>query len=238
MVMDAEMDNALVIHEFLAYKPSILQERIISIARQLMENHHLFDSEMLYFQCIRTIKDVKTSAINSAIVDLLNKHVLINGKALDRLSLLDNPRRKEINNLILIMPGLNITRIAKTLGIFVTNAKWHVNALEKFQLIRSRFINDQIYYFPFSTSDEHDKINVLLNKNGMPEIIGFIAKNSTITITYFLKSIPIPKTTLLRKIKELVENGVIVVTRSSSGESYYSIQDSIKDFVMQRLKES
>ena len=232
------MDHALVIREVLAYRPSTLQERIISIARQLMENHYLFDSEMLYFQCIRAIKDVTASAINADIVELLNKHVLINGTALDRLSLLDNPRRKMIYDLISSMPGLNITRIAKNLGIFVTNAKWHVNALEKFQLIRSRSINDQIYYFPFSTSDEHDKANVVLNKNGMREIIGIMVKNSTVTIDYFLKSVPIPKTTLLRKIKELVESGVIAMSRSASGDALFSVQDSIKDFIMQRLEES
>ena len=237
MTINAETNDVSVIRDAIAFKPSSFQEQIISLAMQLMENHYLFDSDMLYVKCLGTIKNISASAISSAIAELLNKHIFIKRKALDRFSLLDNPHRKEIFGLISKIPGLNITRIAKKLGMFVTTARWHVDTLEEFHLIRGRLINNQLFYFPASTSNEHDQINILLNKNGIPEIIGFVECNSRPTMNNLLKSVSIAKTTLLRKIKELVENGVIVVSRNSNGDSNLAIHDSIKDFLAQRLKE-
>jgi len=233
--MDSETRAISTIREVIKFKPSSLQEQIISIAMQLMEQHYLFDSDTLYTQCLRSIKTVRESALNSAIAELLNKHVLIDGKALDKLTLLDNPHRKDIYDLITATPGLNISRIAKNLGLLVTTARWHMDVLEEFHFIRSNRINDQVYYFPAHASEEHDKIHVLLNKNGMTEIIRFIEMTNHPTVSILLRSTSLPKTTLLRKFNQLVENNVIIVAKTSRGDAELSTCDSIKEVLAQRV---
>nr|MDO8109670.1 winged helix-turn-helix transcriptional regulator [Candidatus Sigynarchaeota archaeon] len=224
--------------DVLNFSPSALQQKIIDIANEIMDQHYLFDSEVLDVKCIRMIKDASPPEIRAAIAELLHKRILVDGKSLTRLNVLENDFRNKIFDLVTRKPGLNVSKIAKEIGIAITTAKWHLKMLEQFQCIRSEAIDDNVYYFNLFLDKAHDRMHVMLNKKNAVTIVKQVITTPNITVNQLQTSLGIPRTTLLRKLKELTASKILVLDLAAGNDPRLMFPSGMESLLAPRLKEN
>ena len=213
----------------LNFKLTPLQKRIISIANELMDNRYLLDSELLYARCVRFLKDVDVRAINSALKELLRNKILVDGKAVTRLNILENENRGLILALIKNKPGLNLTKIARELGINITTVRWHLNMLERFELIRVVEISENSsFYFDFYLKKVYDRLLIALNKKNMKLIVKAIHDHEKINFLDLLDFLDLPRTTLTRKVKKLITLDLIKKIEKDNQDTVLSLDPAIE----------
>nr|MDO8115657.1 winged helix-turn-helix transcriptional regulator [Candidatus Sigynarchaeota archaeon] len=186
-----------------------LHERILAIAREMMEKHYLLNSTLLYSICMRRIKDEDLTTIRSAFNELISNHVLVDGKAITGMAVLDNENRRSIFALIQAHPGLNLSRVAEILALKIMTARWHLKMLEEFKKVRSVTMDGQLVYFLVDSDPVFDKVHFVLNKKKMADIIRDILDKPGITLGALQSRTDLPRTTLLRKIGELMDTKVV-----------------------------
>ncbi len=123
-----------------------LQERILAIASDLTCKNLLINSERLHSHCIREIKDVTVLEINRAIRYLFQQAILIDGKAVTGVTVLENDNRRKIFELIKDSPGITEYKIWKSVNASLTTVKWHLKMLEDFQIVRIKIIKNKKIY--------------------------------------------------------------------------------------------
>ncbi|MFX0101725.1 MAG: winged helix-turn-helix transcriptional regulator [Candidatus Hodarchaeota archaeon] len=229
-VSTGDMSPEPISSNILKFKATPLQERIIQLAQELMENRYLLDSELLYTRCVRFFKDVDVRAIDRALDGLLRNNILVDGKAVSRLNLLENENRGRIHSLVKRNPGLSVTKIANILKISVTTVKWHLKMLEKFESVRCLEIEEtKAYYFDFYLKKNLDKIFIAMNKKSMKLIAKTISENQGISFIDLLEKLDVPRTTLMRKIKELITVNIIQTRKESNQIASLSLNPGIEE---------
>ncbi len=186
-----------------------LHERILAIAREMMEKHYLLNSTLLYSICMRRIKDVELTTIRHAFNELVSHHVLVDGKAVTGTDVLENENRSKIFTLIKECPGLNLSKVAEKLGLKIMTARWHLNMLEEFKKVTSVTMDGQIVYFTADFNHVFERLYFVLNKKKMAELIRNVLECPGILFSTLQDKMELPRTTLLRKIGELMDIKVL-----------------------------
>ena len=188
---------------------SPLQQRILDIADHLLEHHHVLDLENLYFECVRCLQDIEKVQIQQSLNDLVTRKLLINGKALTRQKLLENPNRQRILELIRLEPGIHFSRIKAAINQESKTVQWHLRMLVKFDFIRVAKFGNNVIYFDFLLDKQHDRLHYYLHKEGILVILKQIFAQPGITLGQLINHMQIPRSTLVRKIKILIDEGLV-----------------------------
>jgi predicted transcriptional regulator len=186
-----------------------LQQRILEVAGQIMQRHYLLDLDQLYQECLRFLKDASRQQIQSALNDLVHRKILINGKALNRQQLLENPNRNKILELIRKEPGIHFSRIKAWIAKESRTVQWHLKMLEKFDFIREERFGNNVVYFDFLQDKQYDRLHYYLHKEGAPAILGTIINRPGILLSDLIDLLQMPRSTLARKINVLVSEGFV-----------------------------
>ncbi len=189
--------------------PTPLQARILEIAKELMQEHYLLDGDQLYSRCVRLLKDIDKKELDQELMKLYRLKILVNGKALTRENLCENQHRVKLLELVKVNPGSNLNKISNLMPLNRGTIKWHLKMLEKFDLIRSETIENQLVFFDFFIDKRLSKIYYILNKKAMLDILDCISKNFGITANELTTRIGLPRSTIFRKIKVMIENGFL-----------------------------
>jgi len=100
-----------------------------------------------------------------------------------KTNVVEHPIRNEIYNHIRKHPS-NINEIMRSINIGSNQALWHISCLEKFQLVRSKMINNQRIIFDYNSDPEHDELHYYLNSEIVQDIINFMQhEDKTFKIT-------------------------------------------------------
>ncbi len=220
-------DLSLSSHEKLANEIDIspLQIRILELAGQLMERHYLLDLDNLYLECLRFLRDVGKLDIQNALSDLVHRKILINGKALNRQKLLENPNRARIIMLIRQEPGIHFSRIKAGINKESRTVQWHLKMLEKFDFIREERFGNNVVYFDLLQDKQYDRLHYYLHKDGAPAILKAILAHPGIPLVDLIDQVQMPRSTLARKIKALIDEGFVSASYSDNQAVALTIVD-------------
>jgi hypothetical protein len=213
---------------------SPLQVRILEIASQLMVRHYLLDLDRLYQESHRFLRDVDKQEIQSALKDLVRRKILVNGKALNRLQLLENPNRDCILTLVRREPGIHFSRIKAGINKESRTVQWHLKMLEKFDFIREERFGNNVVYFDLLQDKQYDRLHYYLHKDGAPAILKAILAHPGIPLVNLIDLLQMPRSTLARKIKVLIDEDFVSASYTANQEMSLAIVDRFIP-VLQRI---
>ena len=211
------------------FQPTSLQERILNIARQLMQKHYVLDSVKLYYACAREIKESDNVDVMRAIDDLIRHKVLFPGKATSREGVLNNPCRKKIHDIIKTEPGIYFSKIRDAVGIDSNTLMWHLKMLEKFDFIRQGKIGNSTVFFEKFQEKESDLLHYFMHKDGSVDIFKQVITHPGLSFQDLLHYLDLPRTTLVRKLKVLIENGLLVVNYTANRITSIDLPQKFKE---------
>ncbi len=205
----------------LGFIPTPLQETILKIARDVIKRRHIMDCDELYAYCTRILKHENAEKIRKEINLFIEKKVFIQGKALALETVLDNKNRSCILEVIKLYPGINQSMIQQMIDVNLGTIKWHIAMLEKFQLIKGWCTGSYIAYFTNEIDERYYPIYCILNKRLMANILEAISCVGYMTITDIEDLlVDIPRTTLARKLDELVDAKLLIAEKQDQKAAY------------------
>jgi len=205
--------------------PSPIQEQILAIAYYMMEHHYVLDTDLLYKECKKVMKSASQQSLRAALQDLLNKRYLIGGKAVTRETLLENENRRRILEIIKHEPGVHFSLIKEMVEKESRTIQWHLDMLVEFNFIREVRFGNNVLYFDFLLEKQHDILYYYLHKDGSPAIFKMILSRPGISFQSLLDTLQIPRSTLTRKVKTLIEQGLLMGERQSNQLLGLNIRD-------------
>ncbi|MFX1498330.1 MAG: hypothetical protein ACFFBH_12455 [Promethearchaeota archaeon] len=153
--------------------------------------------------------------IEKIIKNLIKKRIIIPGTKLMKNNIIEHPIRNEIYNYIKKNPS-NINEIMKAINIGSNQALWHLSCLEKFQLTRSRKIENQRVVFEYDSNPELDEPYYYLNQDIVKEIIEFMkVENKKVKLTKITKELKKNYNTVKKYIKVLTNLKIINVEKEN-----------------------
>jgi Fe2+ or Zn2+ uptake regulation protein len=189
--------------------PSPVHEQILAIAFRMMEQHYVLDTDQLYKECKRVLKSITPPTLRAALQDLLNKRYLVEGKAVTRETLLENENRRRIFEIIKHEPGVYFSRIKEMVEKDSRTIQWHLDMLVEFNFIREVRFGNNVLYFDFLLEKQHDMLYYYLHKDGAPAIFKMILSTPGMSFQALLDTTQFPRSTLTRKVKALIEQGLL-----------------------------
>lgn len=212
-----------------------LQERIMKIAKELMSKHYILDSRKLYYACAREITEADNVDVMKAIDALIKKRVLFPGKATSRDGVLKNDLRKRILDLIKVEPGIYFSKIRDAINVDSNTLIWHLKMLEKFDFIRVEKFGNSTVFFDKFLDKSLDPFYYYIHKEDSTDIFKQIATNPGQSFQDLLHALSLPRTTLVRKLKSLIENGLLVVAYTSNRITAINIAPAYKEACLKFL---
>jgi predicted transcriptional regulator len=203
-----------------------IQQEVYLIAEQWMARHYVLDTESLYLDCMRQLKDHGKNEIALAINDLVRKKILVNGAALTREKVLSNQNRASILALIKAKPGIHFSKIMEEIQTDPRTLQWHLKMLAKFDFIREERYGNKHAFFDFFLEKTHDILYYYLQKDGCSDIFRTMVDHDNISFVALLEITGLPRTTLARRIKTLIEANLIVGITAAGQLASLRIHDS------------
>lgn len=216
-----------------------IEKQIFEIAKDLMKRHYILKISDLIKAASRCIKHERKSQILSAINSLVAKKVIFEGKAIHKGSVLDNPTRGKIFDVIVKEPGIYANKFRSSLDIDARSISLHLSMLKKFELIRSRdFGNNRVYFSSALKSGEFDYLYYYMHKKHVIQIFKMIIDYPSISFQdlWELANLDISRGNLLRKINILIEEGFLTAMHDSNQIIALNIHTTYKQEVSNYLE--
>ncbi|MFX0102233.1 MAG: winged helix-turn-helix transcriptional regulator [Candidatus Hodarchaeota archaeon] len=210
---------------------SPLKQEIMDVAKELMNKHYLLDTHALFFQCLKSIRDHERAEIARSIDILLKKKILFEGKALTRNDIFKNRNRLEVFNIIKENPGIHLNRITKLMDKSPNLVSWHLKILEEFNFIRKEFMGNKVVFFEFLLDKRLDEMHYILNQNFVPNILYKVLSNPGLSFVDLLEDVDIPRSTLIRKVKVLIEHSIMNAGDSAGRIVGLNVNPKIREFI-------
>jgi len=204
-----------------SFEPSILsryrvdfsptEKKVFMLAKELMKKHYILDTEKLYLQSNKEMKDETPNTVRVAIKGLISKRVLFDGAAMTRDDVLSNETRHRMFEIICTRPGIHISAIRTILDKDSRTILFDLNVLARFGFVRCVSINNNKIYFESSFPNENDVLYYYMQKDKARDIVIAILENPSVSLddlgTIFSNSMSLK--TLSRKIQILLENKLL-----------------------------
>ncbi|MFX0101398.1 MAG: winged helix-turn-helix transcriptional regulator [Candidatus Hodarchaeota archaeon] len=226
----------LVSSAVLSFDITPIHREILDLAEELIEKHYTLDSDTLYSHCSRYMKDHDKRSINIAYTELFNKRVLVHGKAVTKEKLDENPNRKKIIDIITENPGIHASQIQKQSELAIGVVRWHLQMLEEFGAIRRREFENKLAYYHSTSDASLDGTYAILNKKGNATILKIILERPEISFADLLSSQELSRGALMRKVKDLISNGILKATSEYNQMVALEITGPYKEMVLKFVK--
>ncbi len=217
------------------FQPTPLQERVMKIAKELMSKHYILDSRKLYYACAREITEADNIDVMKSIDYLIKKRVLFPGKATSRDGVLKNDLRKRILDIIKAEPGIYFSKIRDAVNLDSNTLIWHLKMLEKFDFIRIEKFGNSTVFFDKFLDKALDPFYYYIHKEDSTDIFKQIATNPGLSFQDLLHYLNLPRTTLVRKLKAMIENGLLSVAYTSNRITAINIAPVYKEACLKFL---
>lgn len=134
---------------------------------------------------------------------------------------LDLDTRRKIHEVIAKNPGLHLSKIAEILQMRISHVEYHVNYLEKHELITVEKSTGYIRFYIKGAIGVQDKryLSVLRQKT-LLQIVFFLLKNETVQHKDILENIAVSPSTLSYHLNKLLKHGIVEVQRYGENKGY------------------
>ncbi|MHA1679442.1 MAG: winged helix-turn-helix transcriptional regulator [Promethearchaeota archaeon] len=221
------IENSIAIAREIPTKLTAVEKKVRDIAKNLMKRRHVLDRMSLYSACFEHLKDSELNNLDSIILGLFKKRVLVQKRALTREEVLENENRQKIITMLEKHPGLTCSKISKILRINYGTIKWHLRMLDEFNLVRLMKIGNSIAYYLSRANKEDDIPFFVMNKSRVVEIVQIIHDHPGINFVELFDRIDIERVTLLRKIRDLVSVRLVIEEKDVTGNACYAINEAL-----------
>ena len=99
-------------------------------------------------------------------------------------------------------------------------ALWHLSALEKFQLIRSKKIRNRCIFFIFDSDPKYDQLHYYLANNIVQSIIALMKNEKPLKITTIADSLKKNHNTVKRYLEALSDLKLVEIEQEKSRNLY------------------
>jgi predicted transcriptional regulator len=227
-------DEAFVASENLLDSEQILnQEEIVLriVQEYLSKNRFLEMEKIIPFINSRLIKDsngLNSNGVNSVLNNLVKNHVIVNGSKYTREELLINANRVTIYETIINNPGIHFMRLVTLLGMSKYLAKWHLNMLLKFNLIKKKNVENREIYFTSDIDPQKAEVLHFISREKTQKIIEFLNRNKEYYSKHQLtKKLRMHYNTLTKYLEKLEEYGYIFSLQHSNKKVYSTKASSV-----------
>jgi len=206
---DSSSDSSFFSFYSMEFSPT--EKKILLIAKALMRKHYLLNTENLYRQSVREIKDVAPETIRIAIKMLLSKNVLFDGAAMTKDEVLGNEKRYRIFQVICQRPGIHYSGIKSLVETDSRSLSFHLSVLCRFGFVRCEQVNNNKVYYEISSPKECDILFYYMQKEDARDIFKFVLEHESVSMDDLCEFFEGSKSrqTVTRKIKVLLENNLI-----------------------------
>ncbi len=193
--------------------PSV--QRVIEIAKEVIDNKKVLDTELLYTLAKRQLK-LPRKGLLSIIQLLINKKVLVEGSKYTRDEVLNNKYRFNLYRFLTSYLGAHFSTIRKQ--IITDNISnmgssgqliWHLEMLIKFNYIKKIKIKNYTVFLPYEIDDEIGLIYFILRDEIYLKIISLLISNEKLKRSEVHKLVNEKRETIYYRINNLIEFNII-----------------------------
>jgi len=205
-------------------KLNALQKNILHVAESLRKKTRVFPMYNLYEECCKALPNSEPE-IDQAIHALYADGFLVEGKKLFKQDILQNEKRRKINDYIIENPGAHEREIRKALDLGAYEANIHISVLTKFAFIRNKSYKNKIIFFPLEFPEEKEMEHLLLREMLPQNIYNCIKTHNKLRPSEISEFLNVPYTTIKFHLKELLEAGMLIKIEENQA-TYYSISET------------
>ena len=193
-----------IVREYLSKKPFFSMKNIV----EFVNNR------------VRHYPDINKNRIELIIKSLIKSRVLIPGTKLMKKDIIDNPTRNEIYKYIKLNPGKNINEIMKAHNLGSNLALWHLSALEKFQFVRSKKIQNRVVFFKFGSDPKFDQLHYYMANDIIQSIITLMKNERPLKITEIADGLKKNHNTIKKYLEVLTDLKLVEIEKEKSRHLY------------------
>lgn len=193
--------------------PSV--QRVIEIAKEVINNHNVLDTELLYRLAKRRLKFPRKGLL-SIIQLLINKKVLVEGSKYTRDEILNNKYRFHLYRFLTSYLGAHFSSIRKQIvtdnsGNLGSSGQliWHLEMLIKFNYIKKIKIKNYTVFLPYEIDDEIGLLHFVLHDEIYLKIIQLLISNEKLKKSEVHKLINEKRETIYYRINNLIEFNIM-----------------------------
>jgi predicted transcriptional regulator len=129
--------------------------------------------------------------------------------------------RRKIYDIISKNPGIHLSKIAELLQMRISHVEYHVNYLEKHDIITVEKVTGYKRFFVKGTVGIQDKryLSVLRQKT-LLHIVLFLLKNDVVQHKDILENVAVSASTLSYHLTKLVKHDIVEVQRYGENKGY------------------
>ena len=217
--------------------PSV--QRVIEIAKEVINNNNVLDTELLYNLAKRRLKFPRKGLL-SIIQLLINKKVLVEGSKYTKDDILNNRYRFNLYSFLTSYLGAHFSTIRKQ--IITDNSAtlgssgqliWHLEMLIKFNYIKKIKIKNYTVFLPYEIDDEIGLLHFVLHNEIYLKIIQLLISNDKLKKSEVHKLINEKRETIYYRINNLIEFNII---KLSGDNNSLSLNSHKKDDIISIIK--
>ena len=213
--------------------PSV--ESVIEIAKEVINNNNVLDTELLYSLAKRRLKFPRKGLL-SIIQLLINKKVLVEGSKYTRDEVLNNKYRLNLYNFLTSYLGAHFSTIRKQIitdntGHIGSSGQliWHLEMLIKFNYIKKIKIKNYTIFLPYEIDDEIGLLHFVLRDEIYLKIIQLLISNEKLKRSEIHKLLDEKRETIYYRINNLIEFNIV---KLSGDKASLSLKSSKKDDII------
>ena len=193
--------------------PSV--QRVIEIAKEVINNKKVLDTELLYTFAKRQLK-LPRKGLLSIIHLLINKKVLVEGSKYTRDEVLNNKYRFNLYRILTSYLGAHFSTIRKQIitdnsGNLGSSGQliWHLEMLIKFNYIKKIKVKNYTVFLPYEIDDEIGLLHFVLRDEIYLKIIQLLINNEKLKRSEVHKLVNEKRETVYYRINNLIEFNII-----------------------------
>jgi predicted transcriptional regulator len=196
---------------------------VLEIAREILRDNKILDMQHLYNVALRRL-DISRQFLLNIIQYLFNKRILVEGSRYSRQSVLLNPYRKTIYELIQSKIGVHFSSIRESLtsskdtGGSLSSGQliWHLEMLIKFKLVKKVKLGNYSIFMLASIDEQEGILHFLMNDDINRKIIHLLAKKSKVKRNEMYKEISERREDVYYRINNLKTHEIIILDEDTN----------------------
>lgn len=188
---------------------------VMEIAKEIIDKHRVVEVDALY-KAVKRRSKLPHKEIVDAIQFLLRMNYLVEGTRFTRETVLINPYRGKILDLIERQRAVHFSRIKERV-LDGTDAKagssgqliWHLEMLIKFKLIKKIKVKHYSVFIPQDLSDTEGKVHFLVHDGVTRKVLALLVAEGPVKKADVHKYIDEKREDVYYRIKSLCEIGII-----------------------------
>ncbi|MBA7468633.1 MAG: hypothetical protein CEE42_01555 [Promethearchaeota archaeon Loki_b31] len=217
--------------------PSV--QRVIEIAKEVINNKKVLDTELLYTFAKRQLK-LPRKGLLSIIQLLINKKVLVEGSKYTRDEVLNNKYRFNLYRFLTSYLGAHFSTIRKQIitdnsGNLGSSGQliWHLEMLIKFNYIKKIKVKNYTVFLPYEIDDEIGLLHFVLRDEIYLKIIQLLINNEKLKRSEVHKLVNEKRETVYYRINNLIEFNII---KLSGDKNSLILNSRMKDDIISIIK--